>query len=244
MRCFTSNVDFSIICNSSISMFYGSLISIPCPISTSLALPNKVPPSYFVSLIFKTLKLIFTLLFPTPIDCIAMGVSISMCLDVFIKNMHPTSYVLSIWPPLLQPHFGLSVRVKPTLPKVGTWSPSGLLKTQSSSWRAKTPCIGVFLVSLEKVLKCRCLNWPRIGHLDIYSPSYGQKKGQESNWQFDSWPLKVGNRPLLDVRWQCATWRWKTLEESYNFGSNLVPIWTWGEKLWMPKVSGKKAIRM
>jgi hypothetical protein len=30
---------------------------------------------------------------------------------------------------LSQPHFGLSVRVKPTLPKVGTWSPSGLPKT-------------------------------------------------------------------------------------------------------------------
>jgi hypothetical protein len=34
---------------------------------------------------------------------------------------------------MLQPHFGLSVRVKPTLPKVGTWSPSGLPKTQSPS---------------------------------------------------------------------------------------------------------------
>ncbi len=50
---------------------------------------------------------------------------------------------------LSQPHFGLSVRVKPTLPNVGTWSPPGLPKTQSSSWRAKTPRIGVFLVSLE-----------------------------------------------------------------------------------------------
>jgi hypothetical protein len=29
---------------------------------------------------------------------------------------------------------------------------------------------------IGKVLKCRCLNWPRIGHLDICSPSYGQKK--------------------------------------------------------------------
>jgi hypothetical protein len=35
-----------------------------------------------------------------------------------------------------------------------------------------------------------------------------------------------------------ATWRWKALEESYNFGSNLVPIQAWGEKLWTPKVSG------
>jgi hypothetical protein len=49
-----------------------------------------------------------------------------------------------------QPHFGLSVRVKPTLPKVGTWSPPGLLKIQSSSWRPKTPRIKVFLVSLER----------------------------------------------------------------------------------------------
>jgi hypothetical protein len=49
-----------------------------------------------------------------------------------------------------QPHFGLSVRVKPTLPKVGTWSPLGLPKIQSSSWRAKTPRIGVFLVSLKR----------------------------------------------------------------------------------------------
>jgi hypothetical protein len=31
-----------------------------------------------------------------------------------------------------QPHFGLSVRVKPTLPKVGSWSPPGLPKIQSS----------------------------------------------------------------------------------------------------------------
>jgi hypothetical protein len=91
---------------------------------------------------------------------------------------------------------------------------------------------------IGKVLKCRCLNWPRIGHLDICSPSYGQKKGRESNWQFDSRPLKVENRPLSDVSWQCTTWRWKALEESYNFGSNLVPIRTRGEELWMSKVPG------
>ncbi len=91
---------------------------------------------------------------------------------------------------------------------------------------------------IGKVLKCICLNWSRIGHLDICSPSYGQKKGQESNCQFDSRPLKVGNRPLPDVWWQCATWRWNALEESYNFGLNLVPIQTQGKKLWMPKVPG------
>jgi hypothetical protein len=36
-------------------------------------------------------------------------------------------------PYVSQPHFGLSVRVKPTLPKVRTWNPPRLLKIQSSS---------------------------------------------------------------------------------------------------------------
>jgi hypothetical protein len=41
-------------------------------------------------------------------------------------------------------------------------------------------------------------HWGVLG--DICSPSYGKKKGRESNWQFDSRPLKVGNRPIPDVR--------------------------------------------
>jgi hypothetical protein len=49
-----------------------------------------------------------------------------------------------------QPHFGLSVRVKPTPPKVGSWSPPGLLKTQSSIARVKSPCIWTLLASLER----------------------------------------------------------------------------------------------
>jgi hypothetical protein len=91
---------------------------------------------------------------------------------------------------------------------------------------------------IEKVLKCRCPKWPCIGHLDICSPSYGQKKGRESNWQFDSRPLKVGNRPALDVHWGSATWRWKAFEEGYKFDLNLVPIGGRGKKLWCPKVPG------
>jgi hypothetical protein len=60
---------------------------------------------------------------------------------------------------------------------------------------------------IGKVLKRRCRKWPRIGHLDICSPSYGQKKGRESNWQFDSRPLKIGNRPLPDLRIERAMYR-------------------------------------
>jgi len=46
-----------------------------------------------------------------------------------------------------------------------------------------------------KLLERKYLKWARIAHLDIWNTSYVQKKGQESNWQFDSRPLKVGNRP-------------------------------------------------
>jgi hypothetical protein len=51
-----------------------------------------------------------------------------------------------------------------------------------------------FFYIIEKLLKRRCLKWAYIAHLDICNTSYGQKNGRESNWQFDSQPLKVGNR--------------------------------------------------
>ncbi len=49
-----------------------------------------------------------------------------------------------------QPHFGLSVRVKPTLPKVGSWSPPGLPKTQSAISGVKSPHIWALLVLMER----------------------------------------------------------------------------------------------
>jgi len=88
------------------------------------------------------------------------------------------------------------------------------------------------------LLKRTCSKWPCIAHLDICSPSYGQKKGRESNWQFDSRPLKVRNRPLPDVALRSVTRRWKALDESYNFGLELVLIRVWGEELWPSKVLG------
>ncbi len=91
---------------------------------------------------------------------------------------------------------------------------------------------------IEKVLKRRYRKCPRIGNSDICSPSYGRKKGRESNWQFDSRPLKVENRPLPDVRFGSATWRWKDLDEGYNFGSDLVAIQLRRRELWQFKVPG------
>jgi len=75
-----------------------------------------------------------------------------------------------------------------------------------------------------KALKCRCPKWARIAHLDICKTSYDQKKGRESNSRespgFDSRPLKVGNRPEILGRRKRATYRWKGLDETYNFASD------------------------
>jgi len=34
----------------------------------------------------------------------------------------------------------------------------------------------------------------------------------------------VGNQPFPDIRIKSAAWRWKALEESYNFGLELALI--------------------
>jgi hypothetical protein len=74
--------------------------------------------------------------------------------------------------------------------------------------------------------------------LDIWNTSYGQNKGQESHWQFNSRPLKVETRPdLLAWRWH-ATYCWKALKEGYNFALNLISIGGFYTKLWDPKVVG------
>jgi len=123
-------------------------------------------------------------------------------------------------------------------PENGTWKSSETPKNSKRNCRGQNTSHRSVLYIVEKVLKCRCPKWPCMSHLDICSTGYGWKKGRESNWQFDSWPLKVGNRPNPGVyRWS-ATHHWKALKESYKFVLDLVPIGGWSEKLWMSKVSG------
>jgi len=79
------------------------------------------------------------------------------------------------------------------------------------------------------------------GHMNT---SYGQKKGRESNCQFDSRPLKVRNHPDFFVfRWH-MTYHWKSLNEGYNFALNLISIGGLHEKLWAHKVVRVLAMRI
>jgi hypothetical protein len=164
---------------------------------------------------------IFKLLSSSSPSCICCTSKI--CFDVFSMS---------------QPYFGPSVGVKPNTPKVGNWESSGTPECLELDSKAQNTLHWNVLGVIGKVFKLRYRKWPCIGHLDICSPSYGQKKGRESNWQFDSRPLKVGNWPVPDVRSRSATWHWKALFEGYNFGWDRIPIGGRGEELWSSKVPG------
>jgi hypothetical protein len=111
--------------------------------------------------------------------------------------------------------FWPSVGVKPNTPKVGDLESSGTLKRLEFDRKAQNTWHWDVIGVIGKVLKRRYRKWPCIGHLDICSPNYGQKKGRKSNWQFDSRALKVGNRPLPNIWFESATWRLRDLDKGW-----------------------------
>jgi hypothetical protein len=118
------------------------------------------------------------------------------------------------------------------------WTP----ETSESDCRGQTSMdCGVFYI-IEKLLKRKYLKWALIAHLDIWNTSYDQKKGRESNSResasFDSRPLKVGNRPKILSCRKRATYRWKGLDEIYNFVLDRIAIRGLFAKLWGSKVPG------
>ncbi len=114
------------------------------------------------------------------------------------------------------------------------WTP----KILESSFRGQNSMSCGVLYIIEKLLELRCLKWAHIAHLDIWNTSYGQKKCRESNCQFDFRPKNVGNWPdLLSCR-RRATYRWKAVNNSYNFAWNRISIRGLFVKLWGSKVVG------
>jgi hypothetical protein len=81
----------------------------------------------------------------------------------------------------------------------GSWSPDGLLNFQRAIAGVKIHWIKNFLISLKRSWNVDV--WNGLTWL-IWTPET-QKKGRESNWQFDSRPLKVWNRlDFLMCRWR------------------------------------------
>jgi hypothetical protein len=126
---------------------------------------------------------------------------------------------------------------------MGTWESSGTPKTLEFDCRGQNTLPWGILHVIGKLLKFKCRKWPRMSHLYIYNTSYGKKKGRESNWQFDSQPLKVKNRPNPDVcRWSVIH-RWKVFKASYKFASDLIPIGGLSKELWTHKIPGVQMTR-
>jgi hypothetical protein len=112
-------------------------------------------------------------------------------------------------------------------PMLGVGVPKGLPNFQSAIAGAKTPCLEEFFISLERSWSVDVQN----GLVWTIWMSAAQVMGKwKARSQIailkekDSRPLKVGNRPdLLGFR-RRATYRWKALNEGYNFSSDLIAI--------------------
>ncbi len=121
-------------------------------------------------------------------------------------------------------------------PKSGNLESSGTLATLELNCRGQNTSPWGVIYIFGKVLKCKCRKWTHMSHSNIYSISYGRKKGWESNCQFDSRSLKVGNRPDPSVCMWNVTHHWKFVEESYKFALDLIPIGGLSWELSVPKV--------
>jgi hypothetical protein len=71
-------------------------------------------------------------------------------------------------------------------PEMGTWESSETPKSSEFDCKGQNTSHYTVHYIVGKLSKCRCRKWACLSHLNIYSTSYGQKKGWESNWQFDS----------------------------------------------------------
>jgi hypothetical protein len=131
---------------------------------------------------------------------------------------------------------GMNPHTPKWAPILGVGAPmdSWIFRGQLQGWKFidwKVPYI------IGKLLERKCLRWARMTYLGTSNISYGQNKGRESNWQFDSRPLKVRNRPdLLLCRW-CATYFWKDLDKGYNIALDVTSIGVLHTKLWASKVA-------
>ncbi len=80
-----------------------------------------------------------------------------------------------------------------------------ILKSLKGDYRGQNSLDWNVFYTIGKFLRHGCLKCFYMIHLNTQNVSYGQKKGWESNCQFHSQPLKVGNRfDFLARKWRAA----------------------------------------
>jgi hypothetical protein len=106
-----------------------------------------------------------------------------MTMEIWVKVYFTITKFVTI---IVATPFWGKCEVATHIPENGSLESSGTPENSEHNCRGQNTLHWGVLYIIEKVLKCRCPKWPHMSHLDICSPSYGQKKGRESNWQFDS----------------------------------------------------------
>jgi hypothetical protein len=94
--------------------------------------------------------------------------------------------------------------------------------------------------TIRKVLKRRCLKCPCIVHLDLICMSYDKKKGQKSNWKFDSSPQTPWKQGSTELWLSCAIHHWKDIFEGYKILPSHLQNRLDLKKIWMSKTLGQQ----
>jgi hypothetical protein len=107
---------------------------------------------------------------------------------------------------------------------VESWSPERTLESSERDCRGQNSSPRRVPYINGKLLKCRCLKWLALLIWTSKTQVMAKRRpGSSSNSResasFDSRPLEVRNRPKILGCRQRATYRWKALDESYNFAS-------------------------
>ncbi len=74
--------------------------------------------------------------------------------------------------------------------------------------------------TIEKALHRKCLKCPHIVHFNLICMSYDQKKGKESNWEFDSQRQFLRKQGSNEVQLGHVIHHWKDLFEGYKILSS------------------------
>ncbi len=73
--------------------------------------------------------------------------------------------------------------VKIHIPEMGAWESTRILEPLENDCKNQNTLHKGVLYIIGKLLKCTCLKWAHMTHLDICSISYGKKKGQKFDFR-------------------------------------------------------------
>jgi hypothetical protein len=136
---------------------------------------------------------------------------------------------------------GMNPHTPKWTPMLGVGVPKGLPNLQSAIAGVKSPCLKKVFISLKRSWSVDVQNGLAWAIWTSVKQVMGKRKAKSqigSLRENDSRPLKVGNRPdLLGCR-RRATYRWKALDEGYNFSLDRIAIKGLQKKLCAFKVPG------